>query len=93
MSTTEEALIDGEARAQSLYDNRLRTILEPERDGEAVAIHPESGDYEVAPNWALARRALRARQPNGFIYSQFIGPVSLAEWTLAQHVEGGGGKR
>ncbi len=74
-------------RGLAIYDARLRAILEPEHNGKVVAIHVDSGDYAVARNSPLARRALRARRPEGMILTTDIGPVEMldrsARWLLA----------
>ncbi len=71
----------------AIYDTRLRAILEPEHNGKVVAIHVDSGDYAVARNSPLARRALRARYPEGMILTTDIGPVETLDrsgrWLLA----------
>src|SRR5205823_2745285 len=35
-------------RGLAIYESRLKKVLEPEHNGETVAIHVESGDYAVA---------------------------------------------
>ena len=74
-------------RGLALYDEKLRSLLEPEHGGEVVAIHVDTGDYAVARNSPLARRELRARRPEGMILTVDIGPVEAldrsARWLLA----------
>jgi hypothetical protein len=62
------------AKATEIYGSRLRSLLEQNHLGEMVAIHPESGDYEVGKNSPTARRHLRGRHPAGFIVTMSIGP-------------------
>ncbi len=61
-------------RAVAFYDARLKSALEPEQNGQIVAVHLETGDYAVAENGPLARRALRERQPHGMIATILVGP-------------------
>jgi len=69
-------------QGQAIYDERLKAVLEPEFNGQEVAIHLDSGDYEVAKNATYARRALRARQPTGLILTTNIGPGKLDSLAL-----------
>ena len=59
--------------AWTLYDEKLKAILEPAHNGQVVAIHPESGDYEVGRNSPQAWKALEKRQPEGLIAVLDIG--------------------
>lgn len=56
------------------YNERLKSLLEPEQNGRVVAIHLASGDYAVAANSPSAMRALRDKQPEGMIMTMVIGP-------------------
>ena len=77
---------DAEQRGQAIYDETLKSVLEPTRNGEVVAIHLSSGDYLVARNGTAARRLLRKQHPDGIIYSLWIGPVSASEINFAHHL-------
>ena len=45
--------------AAALYQARLRSLLEPQHDGEFVVINLDTGEYEVdADDLAASRRAL-----------------------------------
>lgn len=70
------------ARSRAIYDAQLKHMLEPEHNGQIVAIHTETGDYAVAKNSPDARRALRARQPDGPIMTTNIGPAQMDSLTL-----------
>lgn len=70
------------AQGHAIYNNTLRTILEPQFNGQTVAIHPDSGDYEVARNSPRARRGLHARQSQGFILTTNIGLAGMDSLTL-----------
>jgi hypothetical protein len=58
----------------ALYNERLKGILEPEHNGQTVAIHLESGDYAVAANSPAALRTVRGRQPSGKVMTMTVGP-------------------
>lgn len=61
-------------RAVAWYNARLKPVLEPEHNGQTVAIHLETGNYAVAENGPLARRALREQQPHGMLATVLVGP-------------------
>jgi hypothetical protein len=87
MSTTsaipsQEEMEQLSARGHAIYDNTLKAILEPQYNGQEVAIHLDTGDYEVAKNSPHARRALRARRPEGLIMTTNIGPAKMDGLTL-----------
>jgi len=75
-----------EERGQAIYDERLKAILEPAHNGQAVAIHLNSGDYAIHRNWARAMRELRQQHPEGEVYALFIGPPTPAEMALAGRI-------
>lgn len=60
--------------ALAIYRERLQAVLEPEQNGRGVAIHPESGDYAVAPTPTQAGHILRKRHPEGKFVTMSIGP-------------------
>ena len=62
-------------RGMALYHEKLKKVLEAEYDGQIVAIHVESGDYEVRPSAGDALRALRNRHSKGFVLTLDIGQV------------------
>jgi len=49
--------------------------LEPQHNGEFVAIHPDSEDYVVAPTSGDAMRAMYRRHPEGQVLLHLIGPA------------------
>jgi hypothetical protein len=51
-------------RGLAIYEEKLKTILEPEYNGQVVAIHVDSGDYVVAKNSPDAMRAMHSRYPD-----------------------------
>ncbi|MGO8671396.1 MAG: hypothetical protein ACLQVD_08555, partial [Capsulimonadaceae bacterium] len=73
-----EAAVDQETRdiVWQIYDSRLKSLLEPQHNGEIVALDLDTQDYEVAPRSIPAWDALKARRPNGRIVLIDIGPVT-----------------
>lgn len=71
---TEEYLQELGERGQSIYES-LTALLEPEFNGQHIAIHVETGDYAIARFSTIAARELSHRHPvDGRIYSRQIGP-------------------
>jgi len=95
MSTKSSAKIDQATQAQDtllndclcFYDLELKSRLEPEHDGEFVAIHHASHDYAVARTSGDAMRAIRAGHPDGAILLHRIG-LSAANAALATRMLG-----
>jgi len=73
-------------RGMEIYENRLKSKLEPEFNGQSVAIHIGSGDYEVADSSGNAMRAIRKRYPSGPLLLRTIGTVS--DFGLAARMSG-----
>lgn len=47
------------ARAEAIYDSRLKAILEPDHEHSFVAIEPDSGDYFLGKTLSEAAQAAR----------------------------------
>ena len=62
-------------RALALYESRFKSALQPQHNGEFVAIHPDSEDYVVAPTSGDAMRAMYRRHPEGRVLLHLIGPA------------------
>ncbi len=58
---------------QRLYDERLRQQLEPEHNGEFVAIEPESERYFLGSTGLAALRAGRSAMPDKLFYLLRVG--------------------
>jgi hypothetical protein len=59
--------------SQRLYDERLRALLEPEHEGEFVAIEPETERYFLGPTGLAALRAGRRELPDKLFYLLRVG--------------------
>ena len=79
---TAEELDRISARGRAIYESTLRERLEPGCNGQVVAIHLDSGEYEVAGTSPRAWKALRARQPAGRIWVTDVGPAALDSLTM-----------
>lgn len=66
---------EDEALAWRIYDSQLKELLEPAHNGEVVAVHLASRDYEVSPRSVDAWNALKVRHPEGPIVLIDIGPA------------------
>ena len=70
---TEEYLQELAVRGEVIYD-RLRAMLEPELNGQHIAIHVDTGDYATAKFSTVAAHELSRRHPvDGRIFSRLIG--------------------
>jgi hypothetical protein len=58
---------------QRLYDERLKALLEPEHEGEFVAIDPETERYFLGPTGLAALSAGRKELPDKFFYLLRVG--------------------
>jgi hypothetical protein len=85
----EAALDDVAQRGLELYESRLRVALERDHLGEMVAIHPDSGEFAVAPDEDEAVRRLRSRQAGGLLFVCRVGPPTPADQRLALRLTGG----
>ena len=71
----EQTLSDLSEQGLALYNAKLKPTLEPQYNGQVVAVHLDSSDYEVAASSTEARRRLRHRQPEGIVMTMDIGLV------------------
>jgi hypothetical protein len=58
---------------QRLYDDRLKALLEPEHEGEFVAIDPDSERFFLGPTGLAALRAGRKELPDKLFYLLRVG--------------------
>jgi hypothetical protein len=70
------------AKGRAIYNDKLKSILEPGHNSEYVVIHVDSGDYTVSRRIAEATRAMIKRHGvDGRLLSMRIGPEP--EYALA----------
>jgi hypothetical protein len=60
-------------RGDAIYENDLRSIVEPENEGKFVAIDIETGTYEVDSDELAASDRLLSRIPDAQIWLRRIG--------------------
>lgn len=60
-------------RGVQIYEHKLRSILEPQFNGQFVAIDVESEDYEVASEAREASIRLRERHPEAQVLVERVG--------------------
>lgn len=61
------------AAAERLYATFLRARLEPQHDGQFVAIEPDSGEYYLGKTLSEAIQASRRIYPDRLPYAMRIG--------------------
>ncbi|MFW6162127.1 MAG: hypothetical protein ACODAJ_05115 [Planctomycetota bacterium] len=101
MAQTEFDAAELARRGQAYYDEHLRERLEPEHDGEFLALDPESGDYGLDADEMRAIEQARAKHPGRLFYvlrvghraAHRIGDSCCAatgwRWTLSRRVRCG----
>ncbi|HPM80965.1 MAG TPA: hypothetical protein PLF81_09705 [Candidatus Anammoximicrobium sp.] len=60
-------------KAEDVYMNRLRAVLEPEHTDDFVAIEPESGDYFLGKTLSEAIGAARRCHPDRLAHAMRVG--------------------
>lgn len=76
MNTTEEATLVHEkviTHGRRVYDEQLKSRLEPEHNGKFVAVEPESGRYFLGGTDAEALVAAHEAMPENHFYVKRIG--------------------
>ncbi len=73
-----------------LYEERLKPLVEPQHNGEAIAIDPDSGLYEIGRSHGEAARALERKSvPYHQIVTLTIGPPTVSDIMLASRIAAG----
>lgn len=65
-------------RGQAYYDQHLRAELEPEHNGEFLALEVESGDYELGQSQIAALDRAEASHPDSVFYILRVGHRTAA---------------
>jgi hypothetical protein len=77
-------------QGRAIYEGTLKALLEPVHDGEAVAIHVDSGDYAVGNSHHDAAHMLLSRhEPDGRIVTLTIGAPTNSDLRLITRVATG----
>jgi hypothetical protein len=67
-------------RGDEIYDRSVRAQVEPQRNGEIVAIDLDSGAWEVDPDEITAAHRLEAHHPNAQIWAVRVGSRYLSRF-------------
>ena len=60
-------------KAKAIYEERLRTILEPEHRDKFVAIEPDSGDFFIGATYSESVSAAREAYLNRISFVMRVG--------------------
>jgi hypothetical protein len=66
-------------RAQTIYEQRLRAVLEPKHLDDFVAIDPDSGDFFLGKTLSEAIQAARAAYPDRLPFALRVGHTTTVE--------------
>jgi hypothetical protein len=79
MATThlDEQLLEILRKADAVYNRDIRRDVEPQHNGEHIALDVESGDYELDSSESAARERLCARRPDARVAMGRIGSSFL----------------
>lgn len=72
------------ARGKAFYVKNLKTLLEPQHEGEFLAIEPDSGHYFLGRTSVAALDAARAAMPERLFYLMRVGYG--AAFTIGGHI-------
>lgn len=67
-------------RGDEIYDHSVRAEVEPQRNGEIVAIDLNSGAWEVDPDEITAAQRLEAHHPDAQIWAVRLGSRCLSRF-------------
>lgn len=67
-------------RGDEIYDSDLRSQLEPQHNGEVVAIDLDTGAWEVDPDEITAAHRLQTRHPDAQIWVVRVGSRYLTHF-------------
>jgi hypothetical protein len=64
-------------RSARLYEERLRSLLEPQHNGKYVVIDVETGEYELDQDHLAASDRAAAKRPGAPLYATRVGSPTL----------------
>lgn len=73
MESHEHTLEEIARRGREIYEQHIRSEVEPAHIGEFVVVDITSGDYAVSPDEPEAFSRLEARNPEGIFYLLRVG--------------------
>jgi hypothetical protein len=71
-------------RGDEIYDRDVRSQVEPQHNGEIIAIDLDTGAWEVDPDEITAARRLEARHPDAQIWVVRVGSRYLSRFGTGQ---------
>ena len=84
MSTHDLIPADLASRGQSIYEEQIRHLVDPQQKGKFVVIDIYSGDYEVHERDADATRELLRRRPDAMTWAVRVGYPTAYVWLTVQ---------
>ena len=77
-------------QGRTIYEDKLKAVLEPAHNGEAVAIHVDTGDYAIGKSHSAAAHMLMKRHTvDGRVVTLTIGLPTDAHLRLATRMATG----
>ena len=93
MQVSEQTKNDVVEKGIRIYNERLKTILEPQHDKKYVVIHVDTGDYAINARRSRATLEMLSRhEPDGRLLAMRIGPTpesALATRLVGAHTATG----
>ena len=80
MSTHDSIPSDLACRGQSIYEEQIRHLVDPQQKGNFVVIDIYSGDYEVNERDADATQELLKRRPDAMTWAVRVGYPTAYVW-------------
>ena len=74
------------ARGTALYEQKIRSLVEPKENSKFVVIDIFSGDYEIDERDATATSRLLARRPHAMTWAERVGHPTPYVWLASQPV-------
>lgn len=69
-------------RAETIYNDRLKDLLEPTHLHQFVAVEPDSGDYYLGRTLSEALGAARAAHPDRLAHAMRVGHKAALHFGL-----------
>ena len=63
-------------RGEKIYDERIKSLVEPQEIGKFIVIDIESGDYEISEDMLEASDSLQKRRPDSVQFGAMVGHES-----------------
>ena len=60
-------------RGEKIYDERIKSLVEPQEIGKFIVIDIESGDYEISEDMLEASDRLQKRRPDSVQFGAMVG--------------------